>query len=216
MRPAKLIQTAGLAVALSAMLAACAAPTQAPPTATETAPPATATPTAAATSAPTDTPAPTSIPPTLTDTPAPTPTELPKIVAIPDVPTYPGIIETVGADAIEKLNKCGNTQFLTYDIYYSVDYGDPKMTKDQKKASAKNQEIVAWYHQQFEAQNWKVFDRPNSLEALFQVITWENDNRAYPEQPGLQPYVGACYLVTVLVQPPGADLEIVASVEREG
>ncbi len=212
----RLADTAGLsilAMVIAAALGGCAAtstPTTAPAAtplpATEVATP---EPTGVAVSAPP--PTETAVPATETATPVPSP--LPPIVEIPEVPTYPKIVQTVGYDALGGLNKCGNAIFRHYDIYYSVDYGG-ELSKEEKASSPLNQDILDFYKQQFAAAKWLVYDMKNPIGAVLHSVFWEDEGRAYDPAADQPPFVGSCYLVIVKIQPPGADLEVIADIER--
>lgn len=180
------------------------------------------TPTAAAspTSAPAAT---TAAPDEVTLATAFTNTPLPGLVEIPDVPTYPGILKSTRVHAVARSVKCGNPQsytyhgyaFVNYDVSYSVDYGKPGLSRDEKLKSPVNQQIVDFYHQQFAAKGWQVTDETDETDALVKIIAWDDEERAATPEPGQDAYDGACYVVTVLVQPASADLHIIAIVGRD-
>jgi WD40 repeat protein len=134
------------------------------------------------------------------------------IIEIDDVPTYPGITATVAYDALEVPRKCGGTIFRHFDVYYSVDYGGD-LTKEEKMASPLNQQIMDFFREQFAADDWIGFDIIPPQGAVLDTVFWEEENRSYPAGASDPPFVGSCYLATILIQPPGADLEIIADVK---
>lgn len=148
-------------------------------------------------------------------TPVPTTIAPQGIVEIEDVPTLPQITGTVAIDAFDVPKKCGGKVFRHYDVYYSVDYGGD-LSKEQRRISNLNLDIVSFYNREFAAQDWLGFKigEPQYFSSL-ESIYWEEEDRPYPAAADQPPYVGTCYRVTVLVQPPGADLEIIADIEKE-
>jgi hypothetical protein len=143
--------------------------------------------------------------------PAPT-EEVSGIIEIEDVPIYPGITETVGYDALDVPRKCAGIIFRHFDVYYNVDYG-ANLTKEERKASPLNLEIANFFKQEYAKENWLSFDMLPPRGAAIEIVYWEEENRSYDAAAGDPPFTGSCYLVTVLIQPPGADLEIIADVK---